>query len=734
MSDKATSMTEQTRGLAVAPTANPKVMIVDDEPTNINILVDALAMDYDLIVANSGTRALEILGAGERPHLLLLDIMMPDINGFDLCERIKADSQFAHLPVIFLTSLDDPKSEEQGFDVGAVDYITKPIQLSSVRARVRTHLTTGGMLDHLLNINQEVCEQLRKLEQVGWRLAQKERQLGQIEASRDLFESIFKSTYEGIAVMNADGSIAAVNPSFTRITGQPAEEVIGMPYSVLDGYGQSASFHAEVWNTLQTSGHWTGEIYNRRRDGTVYPELRTIMAVSSDGGKIRHYVTIFTDISNLRETERRLEELTWRDPVTGLPNRSLFLDQLSAVLKYCHSGGVTSAVLVVDINNFRAINESLGHHCGDQAIRAFAAYLERSIGEDDTLARLSGDEFAILMAPRKSTADDAYAQATAMAYRLHDCVKKPVELAGKNRIQLNITVGMVLFPTQLSHSPGTVLQHAETAHHNGKIGGQPTTLFEDEMSDSIAKQVALESEIHFAMERKELVLFAQPQYDQTGEMAGMEFLVRWQHPTRGLLGPGEFIDYAEKSRLIVTLERYIIREALAAIPDIRLKHPGIRCSINISAKHFVEDDFVQSVFDAFEQSSVSPDSVIFELTESVMVENTEAAIAKMNRLKKIGCQFSLDDFGTGYSSLSHLSLLPISEIKIDRSFVLSATKEETVAEIIEMIARLGDTMNVRLVAEGVETEEHRTFFRERYPAVLLQGFYFSRPQPIEHWT
>lgn len=711
----------------------PKVMIVDDEPTNIKILADALHLDYDVIIANNGPKALEILVAGERPHLILLDIMMPGMDGYELCERIKADVSLEHIPIVFLTALTDAESEERGFDVGAVDFITKPIQLSSVRARVRTHLSVGNMLDHLLDINQQMVSRLQQTEQLSWRLDQKERQLGHIEASKDLFESIFKATYEGIAVTNGDGIVQATNPSFTRITGFEPEEVVGQHFKKLDGFGQREKFHDKVWSRLRDAGYWTGEIYNRRKDGSVYPELRTIMAVRRNRADVSHYVTIFTDVSNLRETERRLDELTWRDPVTGLPNRSLFLDQLSAVLKYCHSGKVTSAVLVVDINNFRSINESLGHQMGDEAIRAFADCLKRSLGEDDTLARLSGDEFAILMAPEKRTADDAYVQVFQLARQIHDSVHEPIDLQDVNRVQFEATIGISFFPTSISQTPGSVLQHAETAHHNGKVSQQPTTLFEDEMSEQIAREVALESELLYALERKELVLFGQPQYRPDGTLGGIEFLVRWQHPEKGLLGPGAFVGFAEQSRLIVKVERYIIREALTAIPKIQSKHPGISFSINVSARHFAELDFEDSIRDAFKNSDVSPSSVILELTESVMVADIDNAIAKMNRLREFGCNFSLDDFGTGYSSLSHLRLLPISEIKIDRTFVLCSITEETAAGIVEMINRLGETLAVRIVAEGVETRQHMEYFSQNYPRVYLQGFYFSRPTQLDEW-
>ena len=713
------------------PRVKPRIMVVDDEPTNIHLLTDALAADYDIQISTSAREALALLEREPLPHVLLLDIMMPDMDGLTLCRHLKSRPQYQHIPVIFITSMADIETEEQGFQAGAVDYIHKPIRIPSVRARLRSHLSIKGMLDHMIELNDTLNTQLRQLEQMSWRLEQERRKLSRAEASKNLFQRVFMATSEGIALLDSQGYVTAVNASFTRITGYLEEEVVGQYHEVLDGLAGRKDERERILEHLRHHDHWAGELFNRRKSGEIYPELRTISAIREDKGDVTHYVTVFNDITNLKETEQRLEELTWRDPVTGLPNRALFLDQLGTVLKFCHRGGVATAVMVVDINNFRYINETFGFECGDQVIREFAERLGEACFEADSIARLSGDEFGIVLAPRRWSMDDAYRVALRLFERLTASLEQPFESGCAGGMRLEVTGGIALYPTETSHTPSLALQHAETAHRTAKTEARALAVFEDAMSERIRQQLAVESELNQAIERDEILLYAQSQYCPAQNLAGIEILVRWQHPQRGLLGPGEFIPFAERSRQIVALERHIIRKTLATLGQICTPGAELRCSINLSARHVAEDDFLEAVSELVRASGYPPERVTFELTESVMVSDVVAVVARMEGLRALGCSFSLDDFGTGYSSLSQLRRLPIAEIKIDRSFVLAAIHETMAADIVEMVKRIGESMAVRVIAEGVETQEHADFLLARHPGVYHQGFLFGRPQPIE---
>ena len=711
----------------------PRVMVVDDEPTNIRVLSEALKSDHDIIVTTSAEQALELLDKGERPHLLLLDIMMPDMDGLELCRRLKKRQELQHIPVIFITALIDTDSEEKGFEAGAVDFIRKPISIPSVRARVRTHISLKGMLDHMVELNQTLSERLHQMDQLNWRLMQKQkRKRDRATASRNLYEQAFMSTSEGIAVLDSEGKITAVNPSYSRITGYSEGEALGRYHDILDMRVDKRRDSTSILDYLEIHHHWSGEIYNRRRNGEVYPELRTISTIVADDGQVTHYVTVFNDITNLKETEQRLEELTWRDPVTGFPNRALFLDQLSTVLKLCHHGGMTTAVIVVDINNFRYINETYGFDCGDIVIQTFAERVRKACHEDDSIARLSGDEFGIVLAPKQWTLDEAYRIALRLFERIQEALREPVPYRSEGALTIEATGGIALYPTESSDMPSLALRHAETAHRNAKDSNRAVAVFEDSMSENIRRQMAVESELARAITENEIAMYAQSQHSPDRKLAGIELLVRWDHPERGLLGPGEFIPFAERTRQIVALERHIVRVCLGMLAQMRADSRKLRCSINISAKHMAEEDFAEAILGLVADSGYPPALITFELTESVMVKDVDAVVEKMEKIRNFGCTFSLDDFGTGYSSLSQLRRLPISEIKIDRSFVLSALNDSTSADIVDMVKRIGESMNVRVVAEGVETQEHADFLKTHHPGVYLQGYFFGRPAPL--WT
>lgn len=718
MSDRYFELLEKSESNGFSLGDGPKILIVDDEPTNIHILTNALGQDYDLIVASSAAEAMRILEQGDMPHLILLDIMMPGMDGLQMCRNLKARRDLQHIPVIFITALSDSKSEEKGFAAGAADYIHKPIRLPAVRARVRTHISFSGMLDQLTALNQTLKEQLEQLNSPD-------------NPDSNLFERVFMATSEGIIILDANNTIIAVNAAFSRITGYSKKDVLSNNYAHLSKDIDTPLRLDSIRTYLTEHDHWSGELHSRRKSGELYPELRTISTIRSNINEITHYVIVFNDISRVKETEQRLEALKWRDPVTGLSNRALFLNQLCTALKFCNQGNVSTAVLVVDINNFRYINETFGFKCGDQIIKELAKRLRNAVSADDSIARLSGDEFGIVLAPKQWTIDDAYRVVLALYDRIQNSLTEPIQNGDSPPLRLEVTVGAALYPTESSNSPSSALQHAETAHRSAKAANRTIAIFEDSMSDQIRRQLKIESELNQALEQDQLVLYAQPQFLPDGVLSALEILIRWDHPERGLLSPDEFIPYAENSRHIVKIDRWVLRKTLEKMSALHCINPTLRCAVNISVKHFVEDDFVESVELALTNTGFPAELLILELTESVSADNLDKVVQKMQDIRSLGCTFSLDDFGTGYSSLSRLQRLPISEVKIDRSFVLSAPDEPMAANIVEMVVRIGETMGVRVVAEGVETQAHADFLHSRHPHIHLQGYFFGIPQPID---
>ncbi|WP_372966177.1 EAL domain-containing protein [Marinobacter sp.] len=696
---------------------HPTILVVDDEPTTIRVVTNALSQDYDLIIATSVAEAMDILEQNDKPHLILLDIMMPDTNGLEMCRNLKTRHDLQHIPVIFISALSDAQSEEEGFAAGGVDYIHKPVRLPAVRARVRTHISLNAMRDHMIALNQSIKH---KLEQPNT-----------TAPDSSLFENVFMATSEGIVLLDAQYKIVAVNAAFSRITGYSREEVLNLSDNILNRSPEPEPTLENLRSYLDDHDHWSGELYNRRKSGELYPELRTISTIRSDDNEITHYVTVFNDISDLKETKQRLEELTWRDPVTGLSNRALFLNQLSTVLKFCNRGNVSTAVIVIDINNFRYINETYGFQCGDHVIREFGKRLWQAAFSDDSVARLSGDEFGIVLAPKQWSVDDAYRTVLTLNERIQENLTDPIQYGDNPDLYLEVTVGAALYPTKSSHSPSSALRHAETAHRSAKTAHRPIAIFEDSMIDKIRYQLQVEAELNRAVEKDELVLYAQPQLFPNRQLWGIEILIRWNHPERGLLGPEQFIPHAENSRQIIKIERWVLYKTLKKMKALHRAYPTLHCSINISPKHFAEDDFVETVTAELARSGFPPERLILELTENVAAHDLELVVKKMEAIRSLGCTFSLDDFGTGYSSLSRLQRLPISEVKIDLSFVLSAPHDPMAAKIVEMVVRIGETMGVRVVAEGVETETHANFLASTHPEVFLQGFYFGVPQPID---
>lgn len=708
-----------------------RVLVVDDEPNNLRIISEALSTDYDVIVANDGPSALRILESGEQPQLIILDVMMPAMNGFDLCCRIKQMPGFRRTPVIFITALNDVESEEKGFQVGAVDYIHKPFRASLVRARVRTHLSFQGMLDRLLELNEELQTRLKELDQVNQTLEKQSRELLVTRSSKNLFERVFMSTSEGILLTDADARVIAVNRSFSRITGYSESEALGRNPRFLKSGMHDQAFYKTMWRCIHEEGHWTGEIYNRRKDGECYPELRTISAVHDDTGEITNYLAVFSDITSLKQTQEQVDFLTWHDPVTRLPNRMLLLDRLDNLLRYCHRSGDITALMVVDLNKFKAINESHGYLVGDQIVRELAARLKTCVAEDDTLARLGADEFGLALAPHTRSLDDASRCADEVVRRIQQAMMTPFTIEGAGTILLECSVGIVMIPSPEVDSAALALQHADTAHHLAKTEGEPVLFFEDSMGRSVRQRFRLESDLSRAIEGEELRLFAQPQIDPNGHCQGLEVLVRWDHPQEGLLPPGRFIPIAEQSSLIVGLERWVLRQSVALIAKLEQQGLAIRVSVNICPRHFREADFEAFVGDLIDAHGTPSGRLTLEVTEGLMIENTDLVIKKMKRVVERGAGFSVDDFGTGYSSLAYLRKLPIEEVKIDRAFVMHAPDDPMDAEIVATINNLGEFLGLRVVAEGVETERHAALLTGRFPGMHLQGYHFGYPEPAE---
>lgn len=701
----------------------PVIMIVDDDPHNMHVLTEALKSEYELIVALDGETALNLIKEGETPDLILLDVMMPGINGFDLCQRIHQFEHLASTPVIFISALTDSDYESHGLSIGAVDYINKPFKLSSVRARIQAHLHWQASFEKMAAISLTQQKRITDIQHQSADIA--------TNPDLDIYQKIFSNASEGIVITDPEGLITLTNDAFKRITGYSIDEVQHRHINLLD-IEASPDFLHETLRKAKLEGYWSGELYSRRKDGKIYPELRTISAVHDTDGELLSYVIVINDITTLKQNQAKIEHLTWHDALTDLPNRTLLLERLESTLRYCTRHQMLTSLMIVDIKNFKMINDSKGTTVGDHVLKQMAERISRLIAEDDTLARLGSDEFALLLSPSDHDIAASSRRASEIVEQIHESMQTPFSVNHEPPMTLSCTIGIVLFPsaeeTEHAHS---ILQHADTAHHQAKNKGLKTLFFNDKIGRQARERFALETALQTAIHNEQLRLYLQPQYDNRCQITGFEALVRWQHPEQGLLLPGRFIPIAEQSGLIIDLERWVLKQALMAQQQMSPPQARYPISVNISAKHFATEDFIATISELLSETQANPGLLVLEITESLVIENLEAVVEKMDVLTQIGIQFSIDDFGTGYSSLVYLRKLPIAEVKIDRSFIASAPNDAVDAEIVAMIHKMADFLNLRTVAEGVETQEHVNFLSEHFPNMLHQGFFYSRPQPIQ---
>ncbi|MDX1757791.1 MAG: EAL domain-containing protein [Marinobacter sp.] len=712
------------------PLEKPLLLLVDDEPNNLRILAEALRYDYEIAIATSGAAALQFVEKDTLPDLILLDVMMPSIDGYEVCRTLKQHPVWRRIPVIFVSAATDSESEAEGFRIGAVDYIHKPFNRSVVLARIRSHLSVHGMMDRLMNtasrLDASIEHETRGEYDTTTAAAE------QFDAQALLLDAVFSHAMEGIMVTDVHGIVRAVNPAFSRITGYEADDVVGRPQDSLSGDLKRSEFTAEVWDRVRKMGQWRGELINRRKSGETYPELRTINSVTGPDGGVSHYISVFSDISTTKKNQSTIDFLTWYDALTSLPNRLLFLDRLDMAVRLCKSNDHASAVLVLDIDRFKEINDSLGLEVGDQVLVAFSERLETLTGPSDTVSRIDGDEFAVLLAPSVAKKTHMANLALDTATRLHEALAQPLTV-GDHEFKLSLSIGLTVLPGLSRETAQDVLRNAETAHHKAKQDASSAVVFFSErMGVDAMEQFQLTQALRQAVDNGELRLYLQSQCSTGGDLIGAEALLRWEHPQHGLVSPATFIPLAESIGLIYQLDRWVLDQVLTMVKACQDKLGHVRFAINISADHFARDDFISHLVTCLKQHRLSGHHITLELTESVMIQELRQVVSKMRALHGLGIEVSIDDFGTGYSSLSYLRHLPIQELKIDRSFTRDIDGDHSGRAIVSMIHSMAVELGLRTVVEGVETEAQWQYLK-RYPEAVVQGYYLNRPEPAEIW-
>ncbi|WP_249678994.1 phosphodiesterase DibA [Pseudomonas abieticivorans] len=532
--------------------------------------------------------------------------------------------------------------------------------------------------------------------------------------------AVFDCTLEGVLVTDLRGRIVHVNRAFMDITGYRQGEVVGHNPNKFKSGRHAADFYQQMFGTLAEAGQWSGEIWNRRKSGEIYPQWQTIRAVRDDHGQVSHYVAVFSDISAIKHNECELSRLAHHDPLTDLPNRLLFSDRAEQALAKRQG----CALLLLDLDHFQSFNDSLGHAVGDQLLKAVVERLQGRCDSGVTLARLGGDEFALLV-----EGCEQIAQAATLAQRLLDDLKPPFLLEGHS-LFISASIGISLFPSD-ALNPEQLLRNADSALFKAKSNGRAGyALYTEELTAHAQQRVGLSSELRRALVQDELRVYYQPVHDlRSRRQVGMEALVRWQHPQRGLVPPGEFIPIAERSGLIADIDAWVLRQACQQMCQWQAEGKALDfVAVNVSSRLFAGRVLYQQIAQVLAETGLDPAFLEVEVTESAVMDDPEVALEQLHRLRELGLTLAIDDFGTGYSSLLRLKRLPVQKLKIDQGFVAGLPGDDDDIAIVRAIIALAHSMGMQVHAEGIEQAEQADFLL-KHGCELGQGYWFGRPVP-----
>jgi diguanylate cyclase (GGDEF)-like protein/PAS domain S-box-containing protein len=554
----------------------------------------------------------------------------------------------------------------------------------------------------------------------------------QIEGDLRIAATAFESQ-EGMMIMDVNCDVLRVNHAFTNVTGFSLEDVVGRTPRLLKSARHEASFYAAMWKSIRSTGSWQGEIWDQRKSGEVYPAWFSITAVKDKQGQTTHYVGSLADITRRKAAEVEIANLAFYDPLTHLPNRRLLLDRLHQALVTSARSERYGALLFIDLDNFKILNDTQGHDIGDLLLREVGARLITCVREVDTVARLGGDEFVVMLEDLDGAAEEAAAQAKMVGQKILSVLNQVYQLAQYEHYSTP-SIGITMF-VDLDDTIDELLKRADLAMYQAKAAGRNTLRFFDpDMQAAINARADMESDLREALSANQFLLYYQAQVNAAGQPIGAEVLLRWQRSGNGLVSPANFIPLAESSGLIVPLGQWVLNTACRQLQtwSQNPETAHLTLAVNVSQRQFHHPDFVSQVMAALANSGTNPHLLKLELTESLLADDVDDTIAKMAELKAEGIGFSLDDFGTGYSSLSYLKRLPLDQLKIDQSFVRDVFTDANDAAIVRTVVALGKSLGLEVIAEGVETEAQHNFLRG-LGCHVYQGYLFGRPVPIEEF-
>ena len=718
-----------------------EILIVEDTPASLKLLSDLLiGAGYYVRQAPNGELALWT-ARSRPPELILLDIRMPGIDGFEVCRRLKESPDLRDVPVIFLSAQHDTEDKVRGFAAGAVDFIAKPFQADEVLARSDTHIRLARAQQALAaeqdRLEQRVAARTHELEALAHDL---NLEIGRRRAADEFLRlsgRVFDASLDGIIVTDANEIILLSNPALSRMTGYTAPQLAGRDWVMLAGPAPDAVLFAAVRHDAIARGLWSGELDVRRQDGTVFKAAVNVSSVLGQEGELVNYVMVVNDISERTAQRDLIDFMARHDALTGLPNRAqtrVRFEAARAAARAQAQGpgqgqGGRLAVLSVDIDHFKSINDSYGQATADKVLQWLATYLATCVRDGDTVSRNGGDEFQLILRD-----DSGLDHVHATAQCILDGLRAGTQVDGR-AIALTASIGIALYPDD-GDTLEQLLRHADTALVQVKqLGRNDYAFFTASMERAVRDKLTLQTELRSAIQRQEFTIHYQPQVDMvSGALCGAEALLRWNNQLLGAVPPNVFIPLAEEFGLIWAIGVWVLRTVCEQLRHWRQDGLAVvPVSINVSGSQFSEVVLAQLVAQTLQENGLDGSCLGIEITESAVMDNPEQAIVALKRLKDIGVSIAIDDFGTGYSSLAYLKRFPIDVLKIDKSFVDDVASNSLDAAIALSVISLAHNLNMRVVAEGVEQQQQVDFLRAN-GCDEMQGYFQSRPVPVAAFT